>query len=455
MVGANRIIGVELSVAGFAVVDENDLAKKLGHAPWVVWQMLTARRDRQGITHATIASMTKARGYEKFSHRTVKKALARLRKAGLVEHIRTKWERTPAGVSYRGVVRRIRGARQLSAVGAERVAVPDETKHWLSFACSKGGKRVGAGKKPGSFSSLPAGESKGAAGESKGAAGASQRSNQRGPHSTNTLRTSSEQLEKESTYVDPSPSPQAPPAHTSKEEIESAHGAALLGRSQRTPLQRSTPLKGLPAYPGWSVVAPALVPSPPLLVPTDPEDYKVRLLANAFRGAVEREYGVKCFLLANVTPKAKSYRALVEAALLLEGFGVAPAQWCCYAVRRWYLARTHSGGWTEGSPVPLPPINVIFSKKQITEKLSDREKLGAVTSQAQGGRAIFGTTHKALIVRYNEMRAAILRGHRYEEAMAMFLPGTSYEDMVDAAKNEAIDTRNRLDRDVSRGKIIW
>lgn len=217
----------------------------------------------------------------------------------------------------------------------------------------------------------------------------------------------------------------------------------------------STPMRGLPPYPGWSLVAPAQVPDPPKLKPTDPEDYKVRLLAHAFRGAVESVYGTRCFLLANLTAKSKSYRLLASAATALEQAEVAPVAWCAHAVRRWYLIRTHTNGWREGMPVPLPPIGVVFSAKSITEKLSDESYKASVESSAAGGRAIFGNTHKALLVRYQELRAAVARGETVSDAMAIFFPGSSYEDMVDAAKNEAIDTRNRLQHEISRGKFVW
>jgi hypothetical protein len=212
----------------------------------------------------------------------------------------------------------------------------------------------------------------------------------------------------------------------------------------------------VPAYPGASLIPTAKVPDPPKLDPRMDEGAKVRLVALAFRAAVEAQYpGKRCFLLAKVSPKSKFWRMLVTAAEKLEEYGIAPMAWCVWSVRRWYLIRTHLPGYVKGAPVSQPPIPFVLSAKKIEERCAEEEKRYVVTDSAVGGRAIVGKTHKSLLVRYGEMRSAIVSGSTRAAAVAKFFPGSLYDDMVDAARAEAVEIRSRLESDAARGRMIW
>ncbi len=444
-----RVVGVEHRVAGFAEVAEEELKRKLGRAAWHVWQVLCVHRDRRGVVRVSTRAIAEARGFMPTNRHVVKDGLRRLTDAHLVQRIGWSGRKLlptglPIPVKFE---RRCMGARQLSVAGAERCAVPIETKEWLVSAKTYGGPRPGTGRPKSSTPNPP---------------------NQVPP----TLN-----------QVPPTPPPkranQVPPTTTlyvsmsdtvvgqggslPSEGNNAPAGAQVLilgdaeieGGARRAAPMLSLPLAGLPLYPGNSVVAAAAVPDPPKLMPDDTEERAVRLLAWGFRGAVEREYGASTFLLAKLSPKSKSYVLLAQAAQLLRQYDIAPAAWCAYAVRRWYLARTHSPGYVKGAPVALPPVGVIFSPAQIDKRLSDEDHRDTVESLIRGGRLVFGKTHKALLVRYQAMRSAVIGGQPRAEALALFFPGSSYDELVEAARVEAKEIRHRLEADVARGKMVW
>lgn len=446
----SRVVGVELAIAGFAEVLEDDLKRKLGHAAWHVWQVLCVHRDRQGITHITQTGIGRAKAFVPMRERNVERAMRRLEAAKLVERIGWTEREVPKGaktVVCEVYLRRVRGARQLvSLAGAARVSVPLETKAWMRTANTHGGRRMGAGRKESSEGNP---QSSGGNPPSPGAQSSEgsdmyKRARALGDGPRGSLPTEGNQAPNE-----------VGASGLLRDESMAGMGTSFRGRATRMLPPASAPIEGLPPYPGYSICAPASVPDPPRIKPDDPEDYRVRLLASAYRGAVEREYGTKCFLLAKVSPKAKSYAQLLKAAELLAAFDVAPAAWCIFAVRRWFLARTHARGYVKGQPVPLPPIGVVFSEKQITDRLADEDKRGTVEESAVGGRIIFGNTHKALLVRYNEMRRAVMSGHAPAEAMGLFFPGSSYDDMLETARVEAKEIRHRLEDDIRRGRLVW
>ncbi len=440
---ATRLVGVEHRVAGFATVPEEELKVKLGRPAWHVWLVLCARRDRQGLTHITTKGIARAEGFVPMHEKNVRDALVRLTRASLVEVIGWQPKQVPCGKRWttRDVyVRRVRGARMLSLAGAERVAVPEETRAWLESAATHGGKRMGAGRKK---------SNQGLSTSNQGL------STPPGLGANQGLSPSSVYVSGESLRTRSSQEKNAPTSGASVLRFEDERGAGFGGGAARPLPSPSFPLAGLPPYPGDSIVRAAEVPPPLKLSPSDPEDYQVRHLAACFRGAVERQYGSKCFLLANLSPRSKSYALLAKAAQQLIAYDTAPAAWCIYAVRRWWLARTHTGGWTEGMPVPLPPVGVIFSASQMEKRLADEEDREVVASSAQGGRLALGKTHKALLVRYHDLRRAIGQGMPREEALAKFFPASTYDDMVEAARAEAVDMRNRLEDEIKRGRMPW
>lgn len=145
------VVGVEVS--GRCVVTIEELRKKLGRGGFRVWEALITRRDRDGFTHVTRKGLANAEGYARLSDKTVARALARLRDAGLVSD--SGWQRLRVPVGYEGEtavrkvwVRRVYGARIIRGKNDEtRALVPTETMRWLAKAKGHGGARRGAGRK--------------------------------------------------------------------------------------------------------------------------------------------------------------------------------------------------------------------------------------------------------------------------------------------------------------------
>jgi hypothetical protein len=193
-----------------------------------------------------------------------------------------------------------------------------------------------------------------------------------------------------------------------------------------------------------------------LLGAGDPEPHRVRVLAAAFRGVVEHLLGERTYLLARVKEGSPAYRTLAQAASALVGYGVSPVAWCYAQVRRWQLARMHDEGFDRATQkVRPPPIGVVFSSKAIEERLGDEERRSTVVGCVAGGRTIFGPAHKALLARYQEMRTTIMLGASPASATAKFFPGSAFDEMVDAARTEAVETRRRLVASAARGRFIW
>lgn len=476
-----RLIRKDVSVAGFAQVLTKNMRQALGHSAFHVWSVLVEKSDHMGMTHITTQGIARCQGFVPMKPRTVKKALATLRSLGLL--VDQGWRRAVVPGAKRPIKtywRQVFGAPLLATMREDATcAVPKNVKEAISVASGWGGKRPRAGRKPlqrqcvkGTATAvrkpLPV--------QSKNALPLQCGNHPQGDESTVSLPKSSVSLphgiqvcpaivNTKSTHVErgvtwTSSSFQekknAPPGGASfRPLVLDETEAGFSGSVTRTPLMLSTPIPDLPPYPGNSIISPATVPDPAKLTTAHDDADRVRILAAAFRGAVEHQYGVRCYLLAKVSPRAKSWNVLVRASLKLLEYDVSPVAWCTWAVRRWYLARTHSPGYAKGGPVPSPPIGVVFSTKGIDDRCADEERRYVVQESAVGGRVIFGATHKTLIRRYTEMRAAINRGMSPKEAKGKFFPGTKFDDMVEGARVEAIEIRSRLEEDIRRGTHVW
>lgn len=143
---------VALPVAGRCVVSIADLRAKLGRGGFRVWESLITRRNRDGFTHVTRKGLATAESFVAVSDKTVQRALARLRSAGLVSDCG--WQELLVPVGRKGAkavrkvfVRRVYGARVgRSQDGETQALVPVETARWIEAASSHGGRRRNAGR---------------------------------------------------------------------------------------------------------------------------------------------------------------------------------------------------------------------------------------------------------------------------------------------------------------------
>lgn len=443
--------GVELGVAGFCTVSEDRLRKAIGRAPFEVWQVLCRYRNRQGFTFVsqeTIAREVAGRP----SYDRVKRALKRLKVCGLVQIVGWKEKNSVmrSCTEEREVFfRRVLGARVALEKGPDRVRVPDFTKEWVMRKKEhRGGPRVrlAGGQKV---------ESKNRPTPSKTAQPPQSKNR---PRSSLTLSKSTAFkgcdgfILKNETHAPPNVVGAADvPSFGSETELGSSFGGGTKPHLVKVAHRERAKLPSIT----WSVITPAMTPPPSKLQESDPEEFRVRLLAQSFRSAVESEYGGRCFLLARVSPRSRSYAVLAKAAKRLQDYSVAPAAWCLWAVRRWRRARMHEPGYVEGQAVPLPPVHVIFSVKHIDDRCADPDDRFVVEECLPGRRVIYGKTHKALLTQYAKAQTAVMQGCTADEALTKFFPGTSFDDMVEAARAEAKEIRYNMEHDALRGKVIY
>lgn len=111
----------------------DELRRALGASAFELWQRLAAAADRRGVVRMTRSEMGRnGDGFAELTDRQVAKALLRLRAAGLVSNVASRWDasRTVAG----------------RALSAETADVPPATWRWTRGTAGWGGRRPGAGR---------------------------------------------------------------------------------------------------------------------------------------------------------------------------------------------------------------------------------------------------------------------------------------------------------------------
>lgn len=456
----------EPHVVATTVVSATALEKKLGYAAFHVWSILLTRRNEQGLTHTTVLGIGKAKGFARTCPRTVEKALVRLRSAGLVEDLGWQKLRVPRGTSFIVVavyVRRVLGARLFGGRNHE-VAVPPKTVQWMSVVCGWGGPRKGSGRKGASMAEKPNGFSDRGiqVGTTPSTTGGTphliRKKNQVGGTPEESSGGTDIYLQvKKGTFERGGLSPSGKDSAPVGAQVSTLSGGEELGEGLAGPRTRpapmlATPRTGVPRYPGIDVVAPAQVPDPPLLDPESPSLDHVTILAAAYRGAVESRFGGRCYVLRGDLRGTKHWAAFVGAAEALIEHNIPPAAWAAFSCDVWkkFSARgprpTRGKGW--------PPVAWVFSAKRIEER---RGWFRAEESDYSGGRAIFGPKHKDLMYRFARLDW-VLGDPRVRDVGAVveqFFPGNLYEELVNAARAEAADYRERFKRQIREGRFLW
>lgn len=189
-------------------------------------------------------------------------------------------------------------------------------------------------------------------------------------------------------------------------------------------------LRSAPPFPGVAVVAPAVVPEPPMLDPFATERSHVFHLAAVYRAAVTAKMHQPCFVLLRGLDRSPHYRTLANAAQALIKHHIAPAAWAAWTVDVWCR---------DGDRVQPPPINLVWGAKRITER---RGWFGKEAASYMGGRAVFGPIHRSLLTRWYALGFELMMGpDRTPEEVAVVVekhfPGTAYDDLVRSATVEA------------------
>jgi hypothetical protein len=158
-----RPAGVPQQVSGRATVRAAELKRKLGDAWWVL-QILWRSRDKRGLTHVTNNGLAHARGCTTKHIEHVRRAVKKLKTAGLLKPIGWKLLPVPKGkelVKTWVYVRAVFGAPAEAAMLEDAMAyVPTATAAWLKKANGRGGARPGSGPAKGCASPNPSGKIK-------------------------------------------------------------------------------------------------------------------------------------------------------------------------------------------------------------------------------------------------------------------------------------------------------
>jgi hypothetical protein len=447
--------GVHAAVAGSASVEESLLRKKLGEPAWHVWQVLIHNRDATGVTSITRRGIAKHKRFTHVPGWQVMKAMTRLRLAGLVVDAGWKVKAVPQGtkVVVRKVFERVvRGACLLPIRGIpNRCLVPDATRMWMANATARGGARAGAGRKPdkpGKLAGIQTGSvvchcDRSGSGNSNWVDGIALGGIQTG--SPIEKENMNKRISGDGTSL---PSVGKTPAAASAAVPLLEFEGGLAGGATRMGPPLGAPLAGVPRFPGNSVVGSLAYPDAPMLDPTAKPAELAAALARAFRGVVEARYGGRCWVLAkgDITG-AKPYKALVAFATLLIDHEIPPAAWCAHRIDKWRATEAAKSG-------RQPTLNYVFSPKAISDELrwQYRQEYG---DSKLGGRVIFTKAHLDLLRRYQRMHNDITSGTPREVAVDAHFPDGLYDVLVDRARMEIVEERNRLESMIKRGVFVW
>lgn len=486
-------------VAGKGVVTVAEMRRALLDDAYLVWRTLVRLRDdaKFAALHNTTALTAERIGLTAVQY---KKALNRLRRFGLLHDIGWRYLKVfRGGITMRRkvFVREVRGARY-----KERpfLAVPLDSVKLVKEPPKRGGRRKGAGR-PCKYATLQAVVQHLFHVEHTLALVVDQKSNgsesymetPKSNRSTDLIGSRSSSPD-QSGHAFLSEKPDAPAVAALSsgasdlssspgqvQESEGAYGARLAGHGQ--PWIPSLAMEGLPPYPSYEVVKPAVVPAPPQ-INADYDDRQAALfLLKCYRGAYHARYDEPCPVRlewlenpgartsgltidlrergAEPTParavngeitRFQHYEELVTAAKLLRTKGIAPAAWCAFSIDTWqkYGPKAQFKDANKRASVYWT-----FSPKRIEERSG---WFSSEYSRYSGGTAIFGRMHKELLQRYGALRMALRPRMTLDERRALverYFPRGRYNKLVEAARDEAFATEQDLYGKVERGVFVW
>ena len=489
-------------VAGSVPVPLEDFEARLGRPGFRVWERLRALRDDRAVVEATVADLTAVPGFEPLPTRYVRKGLARLRDLGVVSQARG---------SSKG-----RGKRRRKVYGAVAetpegrvVTVPGKVFRMLRLASMWGGKR----RQPSIAAKLNGAEARGAVDRiARGAAYESTTplettppqargavDGQEGPKKPPQIsrgargavddRGASGSADPDRPIPPTGESPRAgAPASNSNSDLQTvvrpvsfptetkgapardAHGrsdsseaamgdthdklATTLGRFA-APRIHPRLLQGVPRYPGFDIVAPAITPEPPLLRADDTDKRRETFLAATWASAYEARFGRKDWTFRGRGKRSKIVKhrpVLLAAAAMFVEHEIAPAAWLGFSFDVWG-AKQHD--------LKPPPIAWAYNADRIEKRRGWFRSEGA--SQYKGGLAMTTPGLRSLRKRYASMQSRLLslRGDPPTDAQVLavvekYFPSGLYDVLVDKARDEALEQQERLRHRAAAGDwLSW
>ena len=409
------VLGVRRCTRGrlYKPIAVQDLKVRVGQSAARVWGLLVGLRNVRGIAHPTRAGISRILG---MAVSTVAKALRRLKSLGLIEplgKIRCRDKNPDAKNEYIW-------AYAWTVFGfvpgrhCDTVRLPQRCSNAIKEATTWGGKRAGAGR---------AKKSRVSAYTTK--------------HSllTHPLRDSPMAGVKDA-------------AHIMMEEQVS--GSKIEGRGKHiSGWQAWLETKGVPAFPGDSIVPLVVVPNQPKLPETNTPQDNARILGAVYREAIKRLYKKKSWAFARGNiENSKHYATLCEASKLFIELGISPTAWVDWHMKSWQ-------SWKGAGKIP--PVTATYSP----EKIHKWRGWFAKSYDVHGGKALITDTHRELLTRYRAMRRGLKRLgpsaelSKIQEIVEQHFPDGMYDLLVQRAKAEAQALQFRLEDNVRKGKWIW
>lgn len=425
---------------GPAVLVTAHLKQRLGSRAWEVFAVLVEYRDAAGETTITISGI--ARRASLPGH-TVKRALARLRSAGLV---------VDAGLRHRLVVCHRCHARRdvhehevyvrevvgefVSGPHGVLVRVPRAVETWALAAMTQGGRRPGAGRPPGAKDRAPRTRTRPPAPPE-----VPPMRSPRVPRQPPVLPLQSTIAPGGARLHPPAPPlrPTAPPAPVPGGAWDAVSGLTLTGTG--APAEHpARELVLLPLFPGTSVIAPAVVPEPPHLDPASAPAQRAAELLRAYKAVHLHATGKQWYRPPAVLVREQAVLEEGAAALLEEH--ARPLRWVQWSFGVWKNVA--------GKRTP-PPLRWVFLASRVRERAEwYRQEWGTFRS----GRVVLGKEQRALLADHARMTYAIRRGRSPGDAVREFFPGTAYDDRVLSARAEAAQLQRHLNASVLAGVIF-
>ena len=440
-------------------LEVHTLRKKLGTGAFELLFALTRLALRSGScwpSYAWLQKRVRVCG-RPLSGAQVKRALARLRAAGLVRD--TDARRMRYGGAWKSSwLREVRcwiEPHKLTAFGSV------ETLRWLERAPGWGGKRKGAGRKLANGSSRtylpkPADEVSRTCAPNQVAP----TDNQVAPY----ISPQKERAEdsfikiKESRCAQPeiflktrtgpdaitgtttTPVVSSPPPVTRTPEAVAGARTSNGGPARRDP----------PPMPITARLPPAKTPSAPWFPPGLSEEDRVDWLLRAYRGMSAFTTGKRSFVLSrrDSARKSKYWAALLQSADYMLEWGWSPARWVAFSFDTWQYDRGKDS---------VPPLSYVFSEKRMCEQMEWFS--GEQEYYCSSNLLVFSPVHKDLIARWSSMNACITlaRGddEQVQAAIERFFPGDAFERMCVQARSDAEAKQAELDAACARGEWLW
>ncbi len=436
---ARMLVGVGAPEhAGTVVVASDAMAHALGPSTFALWSLLLDLRDtsRTGKDHGAVYAgvpgfvrMLKARNGPSPAKNAVARALAKLKRVGLLEVLGWRPNMRGVEVYWRRAVGLLRAT--IGAALVPRAAVVPLADEWdlatIEGRGSRGGKRAGAGRPKGARDKMPRRDTahlrptiKRGDVESNGAT--PQQSN--GARSDlslsgSLLGTSSPSENTGEAGIDDRLSGEDPPTPTSEDWFTRPRSFVPGFVQTYRPLNRA-----------HLVVR---VPKAPLLSATDTPERHAALLRNWYVAACERLFPKDRKTTWSVknkpTQRTRHHARFIAFAKLCVDLDVRPAAWIHYAVSQW----RHMGN------EKAPPVMAVFSMRKVEAECKTYDEEGRACAREQ-----LTATAPEYIMR-----------EKWENLGIRPFPHDERTALLDVIRGEVRDAQAEVDMNVSHGKWVW